>query len=124
MARIVDPSQQTIQSQVSKFSNFKFMPNGFISPAPVTNITNIYGSDNTLDDTTDVVENDTETLNEVVDIVPIVSVSSKALPDDFQFTLSEGTIVTDAAGNQTISVDVICPALYDAELFEVRLVAI
>lgn len=130
MTSPVDPVKQNVDEVANKPSNFKFLPGSLpssaqqgstpIQPTPtspsgggVVSGGGTGGGGGTVNPPSN----------------PPVNPGTWTLPAGFAVTFSPedatqpgqfGTVITDATGNQTISVDIICPAVTQAVSFEVK----
>jgi hypothetical protein len=129
MTSPVDPVKQNVDEVANKPSNFKFLPGSLPSAVPQSNV--IVQSSTTTPAGGGVVSGGGGggggTVNPPSN--PPVNPGTWTLPAGFAVTFSPedatqpgqfGTVITDATGNQTISVDIICPAVTQAVSFEVK----
>ena len=128
----INPTQQTTSNGNLFSTNFKFAPGG-VQSDPTQNVASIINQQNAAfysdneDYSGDFVEDDSAVPGDGgTDSGGGNSGGSGSikLPDGFSFTFSNQTIVTDAAGVQSVNVDVIIPPVVNADAFEVRIVKI
>lgn len=131
MTNPVNPAQQITDENKERVSNFDFLPGGMQPVSTSASIGRTTASSGVVGGPGGSTGGSGGVIANPPIVTPPIDPGTWSLPSGFivDFSPSDitqpgkfGTVVTDALGNQTISVDIICPPVPQAVRFEIRYV--